>query len=1122
MKRDIKLLNKSLALAITAAMTITSMSPSVVMAENEFAAVEEFGDGFEAVDAVEAPTAEEAPVAEEAPAEVTEEEAGFGDEAAAEAFADESMTDEAVVAEAEAEAEFVPGTQGTPAQVTGLHIDVEQEAGQGWLNEPTLKWNAIDGVQGYEVSVKDGQYSYYDYFSTELNDFVYGTLRWVDDPKYPQTSLYDLDYLTAYTADRKPVQTVNGDLVESTNAMEAGKTYEIAVRAVNQYGEVKARGEWSAPVSYTMPSFTQITNLKIAASAIEDEEDDYYYNNRLELAYDGVIQAGRIYCQYSTDSSFKENVRFSDVYVSSTDKGSLWLWNMEEGKTYYIRATNEIAGKYLTADGKSTGDVNAAVWSNVITYTAPKKSTTSEKTLKQIAGFKLYNTTGSSFVFTFNPVLEDGDEYLLQYSKDPNFAADTIKRTYRYDHYDGKPSISKSELEAGVPYYVRAVTVGGYDENGNLKEGPASEMITVTRDKVPTVSDLAVAELRPEGYKLTYKAALNGSNAGIQYWISEDSTFATDMDVTDIGVSDDNSFTIGSYKLTPGKTYYVRARAYDTDVPKDENKLDDDYYSAFTNTVTIKPAVPEVPVSAAVANTAVTLKMNPENTAYVTGYQIQKKVGKKFTALAKVTNNKYKDSKLKADTTYTYRVRAYYVDSKTNKTVYGAWKNYSTVTWGGSLKLKAVARSTTAVKLTWTPIKKAQGYEIYRTVTNSNATTGNRDGSESDAYAKWTLVKTLKKASAKTATIKGLTAGNYYSFKVRAYKVVNNKKYYIDGSAYVNLAFGDVEITQKKQNANGTMTITWNPVIAGNGYVIEQENEITGEYETFATITKATKNSYTLPAAADEPVNYQIRAYKNGTPKKYSYPSLVTVSPQVGIVTGVTAKANNADGSITVSWNPVSGAEYYYLYRTTSSSNYYDKDTKSYRYENASQVRVFKADENATSGYSEADSRIKETTYVDRPVVSNANGITTTIYEGPKAGVTYYYYVVACKEIKEKYQYDERARTVRSLGSKAASASVTKASVAAPKMSSVKATAGKVTITWKKSANATGYEVYRSTKKSSGYTKIATTKSTVVKYADKKATKGKKYYYKVRAVSANEAGIDIYSGYSGVKSATAK
>lgn len=80
---------------------------------------------------------------------------------------------------------------------------------------------------------------------------------------------------------------------------------------------------------------------------------------------------------------------------------------------------------------------------------------------------------------------------------------------------------------------------------------------------------------------------------------------------------------------------------------------------------------------------------------------------------------------------------------------------------------------------------------------------------------------------------------------------------------------------------------------------------------------------------------------------------------------------------------------------------------------------------------------------------------------------------------------------------------------------SLKTTAGKrkVTITYKKAAGATKYEIYRSTQKSKGYKKIATTTKT--KYVDTKVKKGKKYYYKVRTVRTGNG--TVYSSYTGAK-----
>ena len=76
----------------------------------------------------------------------------------------------------------------------------------------------------------------------------------------------------------------------------------------------------------------------------------------------------------------------------------------------------------------------------------------------------------------------------------------------------------------------------------------------------------------------------------------------------------------------------------------------------------------------------------------------------------------------------------------------------------------------------------------------------------------------------------------------------------------------------------------------------------------------------------------------------------------------------------------------------------------------------------------------------------------------------------------------------------------------------LKAKAGKkkVTLTWKKAAGATQYEVYRSAKQTSGYKKAATTKK--LTWTDKAVKRGKTYYYKLKSVRTKHGTIrSIYT-----------
>lgn len=70
------------------------------------------------------------------------------------------------------------------------------------------------------------------------------------------------------------------------------------------------------------------------------------------------------------------------------------------------------------------------------------------------------------------------------------------------------------------------------------------------------------------------------------------------------------------------------------------------------------------------------------------------------------------------------------------------------------------------------------------------------------------------------------------------------------------------------------------------------------------------------------------------------------------------------------------------------------------------------------------------------------------------------------------------------------------------------------TVTWKKVKGATGYIVYRATKKNGKYKAVKTiTKASTTKFKNKKLKKKKTYYYKVRAVKKAGKKV-IYSAYS--------
>lgn len=169
---------------------------------------------------------------------------------------------------------------------------------------------------------------------------------------------------------------------------------------------------------------------------------------------------------------------------------------------------------------------------------------------------------------------------------------------------------------------------------------------------------------------------------------------------------------------------------------------------------------------------------------------------------------------------------------------------------------------------------------------------------------------------------------------------------------------------------------------------------------------------------------------------------------------------------ITMTWNKVSGATGYAIYRSNTKNG-------SYKY-------------------------LKSVT---------ANTLTL---QGLKAGNKFYYKICAYKTVNGKKIYGEYS-DAKSMFTR----------TAAPKISVVlKSKTAK--ISWAKVTGAQGYEIYMSTSKSGTYKKIKAVGSTTLSSSKTGLAKGKKYYFKMRSYTKTGTGVKVYSGYSDVKSVTVK
>ena len=510
-----------------------------------------------------------------------------------------------------------------------------------------------------------------------------------------------------------------------------------------------------------------------------------------------------------------------------------------------------------------------------------------------------------------------------------------------------------------------------------------------------------------------------------------------------------------------------------------------------------------------------------------------------YTKYSTVTGTSYTNtSYLENGTTYYYRVRAL-----NSSGVAGAYSSVVYVTYKQTLPAPTVTGGNDAQgrpTLKWNAVTGAAKYEVYRA------------RSRSGEYIKYSTVTGTSYTN--TSYIEN---GNTYYYKVRALKS--------DGTAGAWSSI--VSVTYKQtlpaptvtggNDSQGRPTLTWNAVSGAAKYEVYRARSRSGEYIKYSTVTGT---SYTNTSYIEDgnTYYYKVRALKSdGTAGAWS--SIVSVTyraASTGTLSAPTVTGgNDSQGRPSLTWNAVSGAAKYEVYRARSRSGEYIKysTVTGTSYTNTSYIedgntyyyKVRALNANGTAG---AWSSIVSVTYraastgtLSAPTVTGStdsqgrptlkwNAVsgaakyeiyrsysrdgsyskystqTSTAYTNSSyltSGTTYYYKVRALKS-------DGTA------GPYSAVVSVTcRLKLSAPTVTGGNDNQGRPTLKWNAVTGAAKYEVYRSTSRSGTYTKYSTQTST--SYTNSSyLTSGNTYYYKVRALGSDGS----YGPYSSVVSVT--
>ncbi len=268
------------------------------------------------------------------------------------------------------------------------------------------------------------------------------------------------------------------------------------------------------------------------------------------------------------------------------------------------------------------------------------------------------------------------------------------------------------------------------------------------------------------------------------------------------------------------------------------------------------------------------------------------------------------------------------------------------------------------------------------------------------------------------------------------------------------------------QSAQEGIDLAWDKAVGAIGYEIYKSVDQGVTFTLLYNTNSGDVTTYQDTAIQfNATFQYYVRAYMEKDAKVVYGTASDVISQITALATPVIAKATNQSyQSNVLQWSPVPGAVGYQIYRSM---------TKTGKYECIIEI----TDGNAAS-------------YTDSAC---------------ECGKTYYYYMTACQEIDTQKFYG-KASTIVAVKTKPNRVGI-----------SGKTTddAKKVSLSWKQSAGAQGYELYRSVDSTSDYKLLAKIENKdTLSWADSGLDKHTSYYYRIRPYCVVDGAV-VYGSYSG-------
>ncbi len=412
-----------------------------------------------------------------------------------------------------------------------------------------------------------------------------------------------------------------------------------------------------------------------------------------------------------------------------------------------------------------------------------------------------------------------------------------------------------------------------YDHYNESKTITTNKIVT----KAPGKVTLKKAENAYGGVKVTWNA-VSGADKYIvyrsQYSGGKWSKWANIGSSTTTSYLDETAKNGGKYKYTVRAKNIVGLGAYDT-----------------TGVSTTYIAAP----TAKIKNASNGIKVSWSKVSGATGYTVYRSQysggkwsGWKNMGTTKADKTSWTDKSVKTGVQYKYTVRT--VKSK----LASGYKATSGLVFLSMPTVK-IANDANGIKVSWSKSGGATGYTVYRS---------------EYANGKWSNWKDMgtAKASKSSWVDKSTKSGVQYKYTVRAVNG-SSASAYKESAKLLYLA----QPTTKIANASNGIKVSWNKSAGAKGYTVYRSEYVNGKWSSWKT----------MGTAAATKTSWVDKSVKSGVQYKYTVRAvngkvMSTYKATAGLVRlqQPTVKVALNENSVKVSWNKISGAKSYTVYRS--------------------------------------------------------------------------------------------------------------------------------------------------------------------------------------------------------------